>query len=137
MGGLLPQQAAAQYGEGWADALGRGVDFSLRPGTLSGGFQVPLEAKNPPANAGDVGLTPGSERCPGEGMATHSSIPAWEVPWTEPGGLQSMGSQRVGHDSVQHRYQLRRREGLRVRSVEMCSMLSSFRMAQRDIGLRE
>ena len=33
-------------------------------------------------------------------MATHSSILAWQVPWTkEPGGLQSMGSQRVGHDS--------------------------------------
>ena len=34
-----------------------------------------------------------------EGMATHSSILAWRIPWTEePGGLQSMGSQRVGHD---------------------------------------
>ena len=32
-------------------------------------------------------------------METHSSILAWEIPWTEePGGLQSMGSQRVGHD---------------------------------------
>ena len=32
-------------------------------------------------------------------MATHSNIPAWEIPWTEkPGGLHSMGSQRVGHD---------------------------------------
>ena len=32
-------------------------------------------------------------------MATHSSILAWEIPWTEePGGLQSMGSQGVGHD---------------------------------------
>ena len=32
-------------------------------------------------------------------MATHSSILAWEIPWTEePGGLLSMGSQRVGHD---------------------------------------
>ena len=32
-------------------------------------------------------------------MATHSSILAWEIPWTEePGGLQSMGSKRVGHD---------------------------------------
>ena len=31
--------------------------------------------------------------------ATHCSILAWEIPWTEePGGLQSMGSQRVGHD---------------------------------------
>ena len=34
-------------------------------------------------------------------MATHSSILAWRILWTvEPGGLQSMGSQRVGHDSV-------------------------------------
>ena len=33
-----------------------------------------------------------------EGMATHSSILAWRIPWTEePGGLQSLGSQRVGH----------------------------------------
>ena len=33
-------------------------------------------------------------------MAPHSSILAWKIPWTEePGGLQSMGSQRVGHDS--------------------------------------
>ena len=32
-------------------------------------------------------------------MATHSSILTWEIPWREePGGLQSMGSQRVGHD---------------------------------------
>ena len=32
-------------------------------------------------------------------MAIHSSILAWEIPWTEePSGLQSMGSQRVGHD---------------------------------------
>ena len=34
-----------------------------------------------------------------EGMATHSSILAWRIPWAEePGRLQSMGSQRVGHD---------------------------------------
>ena len=34
-----------------------------------------------------------------KGMATHSSILAWRIPWTEkPGGLQSIGSQRVGHD---------------------------------------
>ena len=32
-------------------------------------------------------------------MATHSSILAWRIPWTkEPGGIQSMGLQRVGHD---------------------------------------
>ena len=34
-------------------------------------------------------------------MATHSSILAWEIPWAEePGRIQSMGSQRVGHDLV-------------------------------------
>ena len=34
-----------------------------------------------------------------KGMATHSSILAWRIPWTEePGALQSVGSQRVGHD---------------------------------------
>ena len=34
-----------------------------------------------------------------KGMATHSNILAWRIPWTEePGGLQSTGSQRVGHD---------------------------------------
>ena len=34
-----------------------------------------------------------------EGMATHNSILAWRIPWTEdPGRLQSMGLQRVGHD---------------------------------------
>ena len=95
--------------------------------------------KNLPANAGDTGSIPGSERSPGGGnvtrssilgtslvaqmvkrlptmqetwvqslgrkdllekeMATHSSILAWKIPWTEePGRLQSMGSQRVRHN---------------------------------------
>ena len=51
--------------------------------------------KNPPANTGDVGSIPGLERSPGEGNGNHSSILAWEIPWTEePEGLQSMGSQK-------------------------------------------
>ena len=41
----------------------------------------------------------GQEDPLGKEMASHSNIPAWEIPWTkEPGGLQSMGLQRVGHD---------------------------------------
>ena len=41
-------------------------------------------------------------------MATHSSILAWEIPWTEePGGLQSMGSQRVRHDLATERTRIR------------------------------
>ena len=55
--------------------------------------------KNPPANAGDVSSIPGQGRSAREGNATHSSILAWKISRTEePGGLQSMGSQRVGHD---------------------------------------
>ena len=43
---------------------------------------------NPPASIGDVGSSPGPGRSPGEGTATHSSILAWEIPWTqEPGRL--------------------------------------------------
>ena len=58
--------------------------------------------KRLPANAGALkgaGLIPGSGRSPVGGMATHSSILARRVPWTEdPGGLWSIGSQRGGHD---------------------------------------
>ena len=44
------------------------------------------------------GSIPGLGRSPGEGMATHSNILAWEIPWIEePRGLQSMGSQKVRH----------------------------------------
>ena len=61
------------------------------------GFPDCLVVKNPPNNAGDAGLIPGSGRSPGEGKG--NSILAWEIPWTvEPGRLQSMGSQRVRHD---------------------------------------
>ena len=58
--------------------------------------------KKLPANAADVrdvGSIPGSGSPLEEGMATHSSILAWRIPWTEePGGLQSMGLHRVIHD---------------------------------------
>ena len=54
-----------------------------------------LVVKNPPANAGDikdVGSIPGSGGSPGGGIATHSSILAWRIPWREePGRLQSIG----------------------------------------------
>ena len=60
-----------------------------------------LMVKNQPANAGEVREVPilHQEDPLEEGMATHSSILAWEIPWTEEsGGLQCMGSQRVGRD---------------------------------------
>ena len=58
--------------------------------------------KNPPANARDtedVDLILGLGRFPGGGNATHCRILAWKVSWTEDsGGLQPVGSQRMGHD---------------------------------------
>ena len=64
--------------------------------------QVALVVKNAPANAGDIRDVVRSldqEDPLEEGMAAHSSVLAWRIPWTEEaGGLQSMGSQRVRHD---------------------------------------
>ena len=55
--------------------------------------------KNLHANAGDMGMISGLGGSPEEGMATHCSILAWRLPWTEePGRLQSMALQRVRHD---------------------------------------
>ena len=50
-------------------------------------------------NVGDLGSIPGSGRSPGEGNGNPLQYYCLEIPWTEkPGRLQSMGSQRVGHD---------------------------------------
>ena len=58
--------------------------------------------KSPPANVGDVRDSARSLGWEGpleKGTATHSSILAWRIPWTEePDGLQSIGSQRIRHD---------------------------------------
>ena len=65
--------------------------------------------KDPPANVADAGVwSLGWEDPLEEGMSTHSSILAWEIPWTkEPRGLESMGSQRVGHNwTTEHAHTL-------------------------------
>ena len=54
--------------------------------------------KNLPAMQETRVLSLGLEDPLEKGMATHSSILAWRIPWTETGGLQSMGLQRVGRD---------------------------------------
>ena len=64
-----------------------------------GGFPSWLSCKQSPCNAGDAVWISGLGDPLEEEMATYSSSLAREIPWTEePGGLQSMGSQRVGHN---------------------------------------
>ena len=64
-------------------------------GAFLGGWVV----KNAPANAGEKVQPLGHEDPLDKEMATHSSILAWEIPWTEePGGLQTMGLQKVTQD---------------------------------------
>ena len=72
---------------GWYQALQLPQWLSGKESTCSAG------------DTGDVGLIPGLGRSLEEGMATHSSIFVWGIPWTEePGGLQSIGLHRVGHN---------------------------------------
>ena len=71
--------------------------MALRTGFPSGPVAKNLPAMQEPQETQFRSL--GREDPLEEGMATHCSILAWKIPWTEkPGGLQSMGSQRVGHD---------------------------------------
>ena len=78
---------------------GQGGEHLLCTYCVPGGFPGGSVVKNPPAMQ-EIWVQPlGGEDALEEGMATHSSILAWEIPWTEePGGQPSMGSQRVGHD---------------------------------------
>ena len=62
-------------------------------------FPLGSGGKESTCNAGDLVLIPGLKRSPGEGNVYPSRILAWRSPWTgKPSILQSMGSQRVGHD---------------------------------------
>ena len=66
---------------------------------LNKGFSGGSAGKNLPVMQEMQVQSLGGEDCLEEGMVTHSSILACEIPWTEePGGLQSIGSQKVRHD---------------------------------------
>ena len=74
------------------------VNFPLAKTHLRG-FPGGSVVKNPLASAGGAGSILSQEDPLEKEMATHSSSIAWKIPWTdEPGGLQSMGLQRVGYN---------------------------------------
>ena len=67
------------------------------------GFPGGSDGKASACKAGYPGSIPGSGRSPGEGNGNPLQHSCWKIAWTEePGRLQSMGSQRVGHDQVGH-----------------------------------
>ena len=76
----------------------RGLKFGLKS-SYRQGFPGDSVIKNLPANTGGMGLIPGLEDPLEKEMTTQCSVLAWETSWAEePGGLQSMGSQGVGHN---------------------------------------
>ena len=63
------------------------------------GFPRGSDSREFDCYVGDPGSIPGLRRSLEKGMAVHSSLLAWRIPWTEePGGIQSMGSKTVRHD---------------------------------------
>ena len=65
------------------------------------GFPGGSNDKESACNVGELGSIPRLGRSPGGGHGNPLQYSCWEIPWTEePGGLQSMGLQRVGHDRV-------------------------------------
>ena len=76
-----------------------GCDDELTVGCVLQGFPGGSEGKESACHVGHLGFIPGSGDPLEKEQATHSSTLAWRIPWTEePGGLQSMGSQRVRQD---------------------------------------
>ena len=89
-------------------------DFLVFPHFL--GFPCDSAGKESACNMGDLGSTPGLGRSPGGGNGNHSSVLAWRIPRAEePGGPQSMGLQRVGHDrATKHSTLYLLRESLKI-----------------------
>ena len=78
-----------------------GIYFSKKESCfiITKGFPGNSDGKESACNAEDLGLISAQEDPLEKGMATHSNILDWIIPWTEePGGLQSMGSQESDHD---------------------------------------
>ena len=78
---------------------------------MGGASLVAQLVKNLPAMQETRVWSLGQEDPLEKGMAIHSRIIAWRIPWTEePGGLQSMGSQRVGHDWATNIFTLKKKK---------------------------
>ena len=107
--GGLPSMGSHRVGHDWSDLAAEEQGLYL---CFPGGS----DGKKSAYNAGDLVWSLGWEDSLEKGKVTYSCIFAWRIPWTEePGELQSMGSQRVGHDWVTNTHTghiFRKAEGL-------------------------
>ena len=100
LGTYLPGQA--KFHTGWNSKINYNFQISYANWyELNWSFPGGSDSKESACIAGDPCSIPELGGCPREWRGAHSSLLAWRIPWTEePGGLQSMRSQRVSHDWV-------------------------------------
>ena len=105
LGGSGSEDSACNAGDfgsipGWEASSGEGIGYPLQYSWYSLMFRRCKKKKKIRLQCGRPGFGPWLRKIPlEEGMTTHSSTFAWEIPRTEePGGLQPMGLQRAGHD---------------------------------------
>ena len=118
-------------GSGWPDARPLAVVVASRASAMA--------QKESTCNVGDQDPIPGWGRSLEKGMATHSSILAWRIPWTEePGGLQSMGSPRVRHNlaTEQQQQPLREVTPLLLAHTFLYAAMATLYIWRRDIWRR-
>ena len=97
------------------------------------GFPDGSDSEESACNARDLGLEDPME----EEMATHSSILAWRIPWTEePGRLQSMGSQRFGRDRATNTFTFLSCKLGRMRFIKCNWFFTAFREEPESIDCR-
>ena len=101
MGLILGWGTAARCSQKRKEDRESSWDYSGGSNVITWGFPGGSDTKDSACNVGDLGSISGLGRYPGEGSGNPLHYSCWRIPWTEePGGLQSVGSQRVGHNWV-------------------------------------
>ena len=125
-GGSVSNETACNAGDvgsipGWGRSPGKGNGYPLQ---YSWASLVAQLVKNPPSMWETWVRSLGGEDPLEKGMANHSSIVAWRIPWTvEPGRLQSMGSQRAGNRNENYHLHHHQKYDIWDKFNEKCSRL--------------
>ena len=114
-GSQAPWRCRVRRGSSWSTHSLKALAGESAKGREQVGFPGGADGQESACNAGDLGSILGLEDAPEKGMAIHSSILAQRIPRTEePGGLQFMGFQRLGHNLANNTHA--QRAGVQVRA---------------------